>query len=127
MCSRSWVSRRGPRAATALPGGLVNALGGLARRRGSSRIIAASYRARQGAGRARDSLVGADLLSPANSVRTSRMRMPIDVAYLDRRLHVIAVRTMRPGLLGMPRPRARYVQKAEAGAISGWGCRPGCG
>jgi uncharacterized membrane protein (UPF0127 family) len=31
------------------------------------------------------------------------MRFPIDVAYLDRGLRVIAVRTMRPGRLGLPR------------------------
>ncbi|MFH9889566.1 DUF192 domain-containing protein [Streptomyces luteogriseus] len=87
--------------------------------------IAASYRARTKGLLGRDSLDGAILLSPANSVHTFRMRMAIDVAYLDRRLRVIAVRTMRPGLLGMPRLRARHVVEAEAGAMSGWGMREG--
>ncbi|CAM5592791.1 hypothetical protein STENM36S_03302 [Streptomyces tendae] len=59
--------------------------------------IASSYRARTKGLLGRDSVDGAMLLSPAGSVHTFRMRMAIDVAYLDRRLTVIAVRTMRPG------------------------------
>jgi uncharacterized membrane protein (UPF0127 family) len=53
------------------------------------------------------------------------MRMPIDVAYLDRRLTVIAVRTMRPGRLGLPRLRSRHVLEAEAGALRRWGVERG--
>jgi uncharacterized membrane protein (UPF0127 family) len=87
--------------------------------------VAASYRARTRGLLGRDSLDGALLLSPANSVHTFRMRMPIDVAYLDRRLRVIAVRTMPPGRLGLPRLRARHVLEAEAGAMEGWGLRVG--
>ncbi|MEV5931646.1 DUF192 domain-containing protein [Streptomyces sp. NPDC093250] len=87
--------------------------------------IATSYRARTKGLLGRDSLDGALLLSPANSVHTFRMRMPIDVAYLDRRLRVIAVRTMPPGRLGLPRLRARHVLEAEAGAMEGWGLRAG--
>ncbi|MBT3151558.1 DUF192 domain-containing protein [Streptomyces sp. CHD11] len=87
--------------------------------------IAASYRARTKGLLGRDSLDGALLLSPANSVHTFRMRIPIDVAYLDRRLRVIAVRTMPPGRLGLPRLRARHVLEAEAGAMEAWGLRVG--
>lgn len=87
--------------------------------------IAASYRARTKGLLGRDGIEGAILLSPANSVHTFRMRMPIDVAYLDRHLVVIAVRTMKPGRLGMPRVRARHVVEAEAGAMAGWGLRGG--
>ncbi|WP_030859904.1 DUF192 domain-containing protein [Streptomyces sp. NRRL S-37] len=87
--------------------------------------IATSYRARTKGLLGRDSLDGALLLSPANSVHTFRMRIPIDVAYLDRRLRVIAVRTMPPGRLGLPRLRARHVLEAEAGAMEGWGLRVG--
>ncbi|QCD57967.1 DUF192 domain-containing protein [Streptomyces hawaiiensis] len=87
--------------------------------------IATSYRARTKGLLGRDSIDGAILLSPANSVHTFRMRMPIDVAYLDRHLRVIAVRTMRPGRLGMPRLRARHVVEAGAGAMSEWGVRNG--
>ncbi|MFD8275834.1 DUF192 domain-containing protein [Streptomyces flaveolus] len=87
--------------------------------------IAASYRARTKGLLGRDAIDGALLLSPANSVHTFRMRFPIDVAYLDRRLTVIAVRTMPPGRLGLPRLRARHVLEAEAGAMAGWGVRAG--
>ncbi|MEU2063044.1 DUF192 domain-containing protein [Streptomyces sp. NPDC013455] len=87
--------------------------------------IAASYRARTRGLLGRDSVDGAMLLSPASGVHTFGMRIPIDVAYLDRRLTVIAVRTMPPGRLGLPRPRARHVLEAEAGAMAGWGLRAG--
>lgn len=87
--------------------------------------IAASYRARTKGLLGRDRLDGAMLLSPANSVHTFRMRIPIDVAYLDRHLKVIAMTTMKPGRLGMPRLRARHVLEAEAGAMTGWGLRAG--
>ncbi len=87
--------------------------------------IATSYRARTKGLLGRDSLTGALLLSPANSIHTFRMRVPIDVAYLDRRLRVIALHTMPPGRLGLPRLRARHVLEAEAGAMAGWGLRVG--
>ncbi|WP_189761926.1 DUF192 domain-containing protein [Streptomyces xanthochromogenes] len=87
--------------------------------------IAASYRARTRGLLGRDGIDGAILLTPASSVHTFRMRFAIDVAHLDRRFRVIAVRTMRPGRLGAIRPRARYVLEAEAGAMAAWGLRPG--
>jgi uncharacterized protein len=87
--------------------------------------IAASYRARTRGLLGRDAVAGAMLLTPAGSVHTFRMRMPIDVAYLDRRFRVLAVRTMRPGRLGLPRPRSRHVLEAAAGAMAGWGVREG--
>ncbi|MFT2020094.1 DUF192 domain-containing protein [Streptomyces sp. 796.1] len=87
--------------------------------------IAASYRARSRGLLGRDGIAGALLLSPASGVHTFRMRFAIDVAYLDRELTVIAVRTMRPGRLGLPRPRSRHVLEAEAGAMERWGLRPG--
>ncbi|MBU6535367.1 DUF192 domain-containing protein [Streptomyces mayonensis] len=87
--------------------------------------IAGSYRARTTGLLGRGAVDGAMLLTPANSVHTFRMRMPIDVAYVDRRFTVIAVRTMRPGRLGLPRLRSRHVLEAEAGAMAGWGVRVG--
>ncbi|MFF3498944.1 DUF192 domain-containing protein [Streptomyces sp. NPDC003247] len=87
--------------------------------------IATSYRARTRGLLGRDRVEGALLLSPAGSVHTFGMRVPIDVAYLDRRLTVIAVRTMPPGRLGLPRPRSRHVVEAAAGAMWGWGIRVG--
>ncbi|MBA0051324.1 DUF192 domain-containing protein [Streptomyces sp. AJS327] len=87
--------------------------------------VAASYRARTRGLLGRDGIEGALLLTPAGSVHTFRMRFAIDVAYLDRAGRVLAVRTMRPGRLGLPRPRARRVLEAEAGAMGGWGLRAG--
>ncbi|MFI1934705.1 DUF192 domain-containing protein [Streptomyces sp. NPDC020330] len=87
--------------------------------------IAASYRARSKGLLGRDGIEGAMMLTPCGSVHTFRMRFPIDVAYLDRKFTVLAVRTMRPGRLGLPRPRARHVVEAEAGAMERWGVRPG--
>ncbi|GAA3195462.1 MULTISPECIES: DUF192 domain-containing protein [Streptomyces] len=87
--------------------------------------IAASYRARRRGLLGRDGVAGALLLTPASGVHTFGMRFAIDVAYLDRTLRVLAVRTMPPGRLGMPRPRARHVLEASAGAMAGWGLREG--
>lgn len=87
--------------------------------------IAASYRARTRGLLGRDGLRGAILLSPASSVHTFRMRFPLDIAYLDRRLRVIALHTVPPNRLTAPRLRARHVLEAEAGAMAGWGIRPG--
>ncbi|MFE9447066.1 DUF192 domain-containing protein [Streptomyces sp. NPDC006739] len=87
--------------------------------------IATSYRARTKGLLGRDAVDGAMLLSPAGGVHTFRMRIPIDVAYLDRHLDVIAVRTMAPGRLGLPRLRSRHVLEAEAGAMAGWGLGDG--
>ncbi|WP_406122627.1 DUF192 domain-containing protein [Streptomyces sp. NBC_00989] len=83
--------------------------------------LATSYRARTKGLLGRDAIDGAMLLSPASSVHTFRMRFPIDVAYLDRNLKVVAVHTMRPGRLGLPRFRSRHVLEAEAGVMAGWG------
>ncbi|MEU1615789.1 DUF192 domain-containing protein [Streptomyces sp. NPDC005722] len=83
--------------------------------------IAASYRARTRGLLGRTGITGALLLTPAASVHTLGMRFAIDVAYLDRRLRVLAVRTMPPGRVGRPRLRARHVLEAEAGAMAAWG------
>ena len=79
--------------------------------------VAASYRARTRGLLGRDGIEGALLLTPASGVHTFRMRFTIDVAYLNRDLTVLAVRTMRP--------HARCVLEAEAGAMGSWGLRPG--
>jgi uncharacterized membrane protein (UPF0127 family) len=87
--------------------------------------LATSYRARTKGLLGRDRVDGAMLLSPASSVHTFRMRIPIDVAYLDRTLTVIAVHTMHPNRLGLPRLRSRHVLEAGAGVMEGWGLRVG--
>lgn len=87
--------------------------------------IATSRRERQRGLLGRDGVEGALLLSPAGAVHTVGMRFAVDVAYLDRRMRVRAVRTMRPGRVGLPRPWVRHVMEAEAGALGRWGVRPG--
>ncbi|MFE6834729.1 DUF192 domain-containing protein [Streptomyces sp. NPDC057705] len=87
--------------------------------------VAASYRARTRGLLGRDGIEGALLLTPAGSVHTFRMRFAIDVAYLDRNLRVLAVVTMPPGRLGLPRLRSRHVLETAAGAMAGWGLRAG--
>ncbi|MFF3324617.1 DUF192 domain-containing protein [Streptomyces sp. NPDC002889] len=88
-------------------------------------LIAASYRARTRGLLGRDGIEGAVMLTPCNGVHTFRMRFPIDVAYLDRQLRVLAVHTMKPDRLGMIRLRARHVLESEAGTMARWGLRPG--
>jgi uncharacterized membrane protein (UPF0127 family) len=73
----------------------------------------------------RDSFEGAMLLRPARSVHTLGMRFPIDVAFCDDQLEVIAVRTMRPNRIGAPVWKARCVLEAEAGAFVEWRLREG--
>ncbi|WP_369172080.1 DUF192 domain-containing protein [Streptomyces sp. R28] len=87
--------------------------------------LASSYRARTKGLLGRDFVDGAMLLTPASGVHTFRMRIPIDVAYLDRKLNVIAVRTMQPGRMGLPRLRSRHVVEAGARVMAGWGLRAG--
>lgn len=87
--------------------------------------IAASYRARTRGLLGVQGVDGALLITPCASVHTFRMRFTIDVAYLDRELNVLAVRIMKPGRLGLPRPRARHVLESEAGAMEKWGLLPG--
>lgn len=89
--------------------------------------VAASYRARTKGLLGRDSIAGAMLLTPAGSVHTFRMRMPVDVAYLDRRLNVIAVHTMPPGRLGGPGFGRGMCWRRRPGRWPGGGYGPGCG
>ncbi|WP_328488679.1 DUF192 domain-containing protein [Streptomyces zaomyceticus] len=87
--------------------------------------VAASYRSRRRGLLGRDGVAGALLIVRTNSVHTFGMRFAIDVAHLDRSFTVLSVVTMPPGRLGMIRPRGRHVLEAEAGAMAGWGLRPG--
>lgn len=68
----------------------------------------------------RDGLDGAILLTPAFVVHTIGMRFPIDVAFCDRNLQVLATVTMGPNRLSRPRVWARSVLEASAGAFAGW-------
>ena len=68
----------------------------------------------------RDGLEGALLLRPAVSVHTLGMRFAIDVAFCDADLVVLETVTMPRWRLGRPRPSARVVLEAEAGAFTRW-------
>jgi uncharacterized membrane protein (UPF0127 family) len=64
------------------------------------------------------------LLMPCRSIHTMGMKMPIDVAFLDRDQRVVAVREdMAPGkfLLSRRLFRTRAVLEAAAGAFRAWG------
>ena len=73
----------------------------------------------------RSSCDGALLIKRARSVHTVGMRFPIDVAFCDRDLRVVATRTMRRYRVGRPRLRAACVIEAEAGAFERWGLARG--
>ena len=73
----------------------------------------------------RDGVEGALMIPKAKSVHTVGMRFPIDVAFCDRDMRVIAVVCMHRHRLGRPRLRARCVIEAEAGAFERWKLAPG--
>ena len=87
--------------------------------------VAESFTARLKGLLGRDGLDGALVLRPARSVHTLGMRFPIDVAFCDRELRVVAVRTMQRHRVGAPRRRAKVVIEAQAGAFERWGLRVG--
>ncbi|PAX88619.1 hypothetical protein CLM85_31275 [Streptomyces albidoflavus] len=87
--------------------------------------IAASLRARTRGLLGHNSFTGALLLSPAKSVHTLGMRIPIDIAYLDRHLRVVDLHTMKPHRIGRPRVHAHHVLEAEAGSFARWGVAVG--
>ncbi|MEY2419691.1 MAG: uncharacterized protein QOG90_2371 [Actinomycetota bacterium] len=73
----------------------------------------------------RDGIDGAFLIKPATSVHTLGMKFAIDVAFCDRALTVVDMVTMKPNRLGLPRPKARCVIEAEAGAFERWRLQAG--
>lgn len=87
--------------------------------------VADTRRARRKGLLGRDGIDGALLLRPARSVHTFGMRFPIDVAFCDRELVVVAVCAMARHRLGRPRLRAHSVLEAERGAFERWNLRPG--
>jgi uncharacterized protein len=91
----------------------------------ASAEVAASLGARLRGLVGRDSCDGVLVIMKAKSVHTFGMRFPIDVAFCDRELTVLATTTMRRARLGRPRLRARCVVEAEAGAFERWQLRPG--
>jgi uncharacterized membrane protein (UPF0127 family) len=68
---------------------------------------------------------GALLLLHTRSVHTIGMRFALDVAFLTKDLRVIAVASLPPYRIGLPRWGGRSVLEAEAGAFERWGLVPG--
>jgi uncharacterized protein len=68
---------------------------------------------------------GAMVLPRTRSVHTFGMRFPIDVAFCDKELVVVAVVTLAPWRMSRPRRRCRSVIEARAGAFERWGLRAG--
>ena len=65
------------------------------------------------------------VLRPASSVHTVGMRFAIDVAYVAKSGKVLAVTTMPPRRLGLPRLRSKWILETEAGQCAAWGIAPG--
>jgi uncharacterized membrane protein (UPF0127 family) len=73
----------------------------------------------------RDGVETGLVLRPASSVHTIGMRFAIDVVFVARSGRVLAVVTMPPQRLGLPRLRARWILETEAGRCAEWGIAPG--
>ncbi|MGH9149813.1 MAG: DUF192 domain-containing protein [Acidimicrobiales bacterium] len=87
--------------------------------------IAGSFATRAAGLLGRDGVDGAMLIRPARSVHTFGMRFPLDVAFCDADLVVLAVERLGRNRLTLPRLRARCILEAEAGAFERWRLRPG--
>ncbi len=87
--------------------------------------VAGSFRERSQGLLGRDGIEGAILLRPARQVHSFGMRFPIDVAFCDRDLVVLATITMARHRLSRPRMRSHCIIEAEAGAFERWRLRPG--
>jgi hypothetical protein len=68
---------------------------------------------------------GAMVLPRTRSVHTFGMKFPIDVAFCDKDMVVIAVTRVRPWRMTVPRRGGRSVIEAEAGAFERWGLKVG--
>ena len=87
--------------------------------------VAANRRARASGLLGRDGIDGALWLTRTRSIHTFGMRFSIDAAYCDTTGEVIALTTMKPWRLGLPRLRARSVIETEAGMLALWGVKVG--
>jgi uncharacterized membrane protein (UPF0127 family) len=73
----------------------------------------------------RDGIDTGLVLRPASSVHTLGMRFAIDVVYVARSGEVLAVTTMRPRRMGLPRFRSKWILETEAGRCEQWGIAKG--
>jgi hypothetical protein len=87
--------------------------------------VAASYGERAKGLLGRKGYDGAFVLPRTKSVHSLGMRFPIDVAFVDRQLCVLAVVRLAPWRMTRPRPRCKMVIEAQAGAFERWGLHVG--
>lgn len=73
----------------------------------------------------RDGIATGLVLRPASSVHTLGMRFAIDVVYVNKAGLVLAVTTMKPQRMGLPRLRCAWILETEAGRCAEWEVRPG--
>lgn len=87
--------------------------------------VANSYAQRARGLLGRSGFDGAMVFRRTRSVHTIGMRFPIDVAFLDHELTVLAVVHLPPWRMTIPRRRCRNVLEAEAGAFARWRLKEG--
>lgn len=87
--------------------------------------MAASFQDRARGLLGRSGYDGVLVLPRTRAVHTFGMRFPLDVAFLDRGLHVVQTCHMAPWRVGRPRFGCRTVLEAESGAFERWRLRPG--
>ncbi|GLY27095.1 DUF192 domain-containing protein [Kineosporia sp. NBRC 101731] len=87
--------------------------------------VATSYVQRSRGLLGRDGVATGLVLRPGSSVHTIGMRFAIDVVYVRRDGTVLAVVTMVPQRVGLPRLRSGWILETEAGRAAGWGIAPG--
>lgn len=68
---------------------------------------------------------GAVLVRPALPIHTVFRRVPVDLAFCDSRLVVVATSSLRGMRVGLPPLRARSAILAEAGTFERWHLSPG--
>lgn len=68
---------------------------------------------------------GALLVLGWRSAHSCGMRFPLDVAFLDEELVVVATAKLRPWSVSLPRRGACHVLQARMGAFERWELRPG--
>jgi hypothetical protein len=71
------------------------------------------------------SIEGAVLVRPALPIHALFRRDPLDVAFCDAQLVVVATASLRHPRVGLPPLRARSAILAEAGAFERWKLAPG--
>jgi uncharacterized membrane protein (UPF0127 family) len=73
----------------------------------------------------RSTFDGALILPRTRAVHSFAMRFPLDVAFLDADLVVLATVRLPEWRLALPRRRARSVLESSAGSFDRWGLRLG--